>query len=248
MGTSMIVGPQRRDRLEGRRLSLLAAVTLLLGGCVSVTPDGGMGPVAERVSRDISKEAIKVTTEAEAASARQRSASLLARPLSADSAVQVALLSNRGLQAEYNALGISEAAYVEASLPPSPTISFARIAGGGELEIERRLVANVLALITFPPAAASHRSEFEAARYKRCRRDLPPGSRDPPRLLPRCRLAPDRRLSGARAILGRCRRHAVAAARARRARLPSSTRLARPRSMPRSRASLPSARSRPTRA
>ena len=118
MGTSMIVGPQRRDRLEGRRLSLLAAVTLLLGGCVSVTPDGGMGPVAERVSRDISKEAIKVTTEAEAASARLRSASLLARPLSANSAVQVALLSNRGLQADYNALGISEAAYVEASLPP----------------------------------------------------------------------------------------------------------------------------------
>ena len=61
---------------------------------------------------------------------------LLRQPLSADRAVQIALLNNRGLQAAYNALGLAEAAMVQASLPPNPTFSLERIAGGGALEIE----------------------------------------------------------------------------------------------------------------
>ncbi len=35
---------------------------------------------------------------------------------------------------------------VEASLPPSPTFSLQRISGQVEVEIERRIVANILAL------------------------------------------------------------------------------------------------------
>jgi hypothetical protein len=45
--------------------------------------------------------------------------------------VLIALLSNRGLQAAYNDLGISEAQMVEASLPPSPSLAFRDLAGSG---------------------------------------------------------------------------------------------------------------------
>ena len=66
---------------------------------------------------------------ADAVAVRSRVDRLLAKPLTADAAVQVALLNNRGLQAQYNELGVSEAEYVEASLPPSPTVSIERVSG-----------------------------------------------------------------------------------------------------------------------
>jgi hypothetical protein len=73
---------------------------------------------------------------------------LLAKPLTVSSAVQIALINNRGLQAAFNELGISEAQMVEASLPPPPTLSFQRIVGSGGFEIERQIVQNVLALLS----------------------------------------------------------------------------------------------------
>jgi outer membrane protein TolC len=125
-----------------------------------------MGPVARRVNQDLLTETLKVTSAAQGTYVRDRVNTLLAKPLSADTAVQIALLNNRGLQAEYNALGISEAAYVEASLPPNPTVTFERIAAGGDLEIERRLIANILSLLTLPSRSRIAQLEFEAARYR----------------------------------------------------------------------------------
>ena len=58
-------------------------------------------------------------------------------------------------------LGIAEAAMVEASLPPSPTISLQRISGDVEIEIERRIVADILALATLPT-----RSEIAGDRFR----------------------------------------------------------------------------------
>jgi hypothetical protein len=75
---------------------------------------------------------------------------LIRRPLSADAAVQIALLNNRGLQAAYNDLGLAEAAMVEASLPPNPAFSLSRVSTPIELEIERAIVVNILALATLP--------------------------------------------------------------------------------------------------
>ncbi|MCL8383425.1 MULTISPECIES: TolC family protein [Xanthobacter] len=145
---------------------LAIPVALLLAGCVTFTADGGMAPVASQVSGDIGGQVVKITSEEEAASARARVSALLSRPLDARAALQVALLNNRGLQAQYNALGISEAAYVAASLPPNPTFGVERLNGGGELDVERRLVANVLALLTLPARSEIAAAQFEAARQR----------------------------------------------------------------------------------
>ena len=56
---------------------------------------------------------------------------LLGRPLTADTAVQIALLDNKGLQAAYNELALAETDLVQQSLPPNPTFSISRIAGNG---------------------------------------------------------------------------------------------------------------------
>ncbi|MDR4305917.1 TolC family protein [Chelatococcus sambhunathii] len=154
--------------LRSRLLRAAAVVALsgALGACASFTRDGGMSPVASRVSLEIGATSAKIVTPADAAAVRSRVDRLLAKPLTADAAVQVALLNNRGLQAEYNALGVSEAQYVEASLPPSPTVSIERVVGSGDLDVERRLIADLLQLLTLPRRAKIAETEFRAARYK----------------------------------------------------------------------------------
>ena len=140
---------------------MVASAAVLLSGCASFSPDGGMGVVTATVSRDLGKDAAALRTPDEMSAARSTVKRLLSKPLSADAAVQIALLNNRGLQAAYNELAIEEARAVEASLPPNPAISLSRIAGSVEVEVERRIVANVLALATLPV-----RSEIAAARFR----------------------------------------------------------------------------------
>ncbi|MDR4306087.1 TolC family protein [Chelatococcus sambhunathii] len=153
-----------RTRLA--KATLVAAAAATLAACASVSPDGGMAPVVSRVSLELGKDTAKIVTPADAAAVEGRVRALLARPLTADGAVQIALLNNRGLQAEYNALGVSEAAYVEASLPPSPTVSLERVAGSGDLDVERRLIADLLQLLTLPRRARIAETEFRAAQQK----------------------------------------------------------------------------------
>ncbi|GEO16315.1 hypothetical protein [Microvirga aerophila] len=91
---------------------------------------------------------------------------MLNRPLTAGAAVQIALLNNRGLQAAYNELGISEAHYVQASLPPSPRFGFNQLAGDLKVEITRQLVGNVLALATLPARSEIARELLRAAQLR----------------------------------------------------------------------------------
>lgn len=148
------------------RLVLAVILASTLGGCVTFSRDGGMSPVASGVSTAIGKDTVKIASASDAVAVDDRVKVLLGKPLTADSAVQLALLNNRGLQAEYNTLGISEAAFVEASLPPNPVIGVERLATGGELEIERRVIANILALLTLPARSEIAGTQFEAARQR----------------------------------------------------------------------------------
>ena len=70
--------------------------------------------------------------------------------LTVDDAVQVALLNNRGLQASFQELGITEAEVVQASRLPNPGLSFGRLSKGDEREIERGLHFNLARLVAMP--------------------------------------------------------------------------------------------------
>lgn len=149
----------------GRALAFgLASIGLV--GCASFTDDGGMAPIVAEVSGSIGKDAVKIVSPEQAAAARMRVEAYLRKSIDPDTAVQIALLNNRGLQADYNALGISEAAYVAASLPPTPTLSIDRLASGATLEIERKIAGDLLALATLSTRSEIARSQFEAARQK----------------------------------------------------------------------------------
>ena len=142
------------------------AAALMLGACAKFSPDGGMAFVKGEAGGELNKDIVKIRTEHEAAATKARVHGLLRKQLAVESAVQIALLNNRGLQAAYSELGISEAQMVEASLPPSPTISLARIVATGELEIERQILQNVLGLLTLPRRKEIAEAKFQQAKFR----------------------------------------------------------------------------------
>ncbi|MBA4133037.1 copper resistance protein [Methylocystis sp. MitZ-2018] len=157
----------RQDELvRGLRTGFALACAAVLSACAGFSPDGGMSVVADIAGRELDKDAIAIRTPQDATSVRARVEHLLERPLSADSAVQIALLTNRGLQAAYNELGVAEAVLVQASLPPNPSFSFSRIAGPLESALEARIAANILALATLPARAEIAADRFHQAQLR----------------------------------------------------------------------------------
>jgi len=140
-----------------------AAGALLLSACASFSPDGGMSVTAGIAQRDLHKDVAAIRNEDDAAAVRARVAQLLKRPLTAEAAVQIALLNNRGLQAAYNELGIAEAERVRQSLPPNPSVDITRIAGAGETEFDGQIVASILALATLPARSQIATDRFRQA-------------------------------------------------------------------------------------
>jgi outer membrane protein TolC len=138
----------------------------LLAGCKSLTPDAGFSAVEQAVQERTGAQAKWLRSEDEASSARARVKELLAKPLSAEAAVQVALLNNPGLQATYAEVGIAEADLVQASRWRGPTFSFARLRRGDEIEYERSLFFDVLGLLTIPLSVRGEEARLEAARSR----------------------------------------------------------------------------------
>lgn len=138
----------------------------LLAGCVSFTEDGGFGPVKEAVKARTGQEAVWARTLDETQTVRNRVSELLAKPLTAESAVQVALLNSPALQASYAELGIAEADLVHASRWSGPVFSFGRLRRGDETEYERSVFFNVLGLITIPLATKAEEKRFETAKAR----------------------------------------------------------------------------------
>ena len=150
------------------RASHVAALlsALALSGCATFSPDNGMSVVAGVAGTTIKKDVVAVRNDEQAGSAKDATQRLLRHPLTVDTAVQVALLNNKGLQASYNELALAEADMVEQSLPPNPTFSISRIAGGGTVEIERQVVGDILALATLPFRSEIARQRFQQAQLR----------------------------------------------------------------------------------
>lgn len=146
--------------------SLLVLGALGLSGCAAFSPDGGMTAVSELTSQTIRKDVAFVRTAEGASAVDARVHQLLSRTLSAETAVQVALLNNKGLQAAYNELALAETDLVEQSLPPNPVFSVSRISGDGASEIERQVVGDILALATLPFRSDIARERFRQAQLR----------------------------------------------------------------------------------
>src|SRR3954463_16154665 len=146
--------------------SLLVLASLGLSGCAAFSPDSGMNAVSELTSQTINQDVAFVRTAGGAGAVAARVRQLLSRTLSVETAVQIALLNNKGLQAAYNELALAETDLVEQSLPPNPVFSASRISGNGASEIERQIVGDILALATLPFRSEIARERFHQAQLR----------------------------------------------------------------------------------
>lgn len=139
------------------------ALALALAGCAQFSADGGFDTVAPLVQQRTGQSPALLREPAQADAARERVAELLAQPLSAEAAMQIALLNDPALQARYAALGIAEAEFVRAGRLAGPTLGLGRLAGGGAVELDRSLVFDLLGLLAMPSRRQAARQRFEQA-------------------------------------------------------------------------------------
>ncbi len=149
------------------RMCFVLAATAL-AGCASVPQDADFTGVEQMVSARLTQKVYWFQGGPEDAAVEQALQDLLAEPLTMQASVQVALLGNRRLQAEYEELGIAQADLVQAGLLSNPTL-FARVRfphDGGRTNNEFGLVQNFLDLLLLPARQRLAAAEFERAKLR----------------------------------------------------------------------------------
>lgn len=146
-----------------------ASVSVYLGMGCSVPPKGGFEEVSKVVAERISKRVHWYQGTPEDAEVADAVRELLADELTADEAVQVALLNNRSLQAVYEELGIAQAELVQAGLLRNPIFSghagFPRQSPArAELDLEVGL--DFLNILLVPSRKKLARIEFERTKAR----------------------------------------------------------------------------------
>jgi len=164
--TQRAAGAASRHPRAILRLTLAATAALALAGCASFSADGGMSRVSQLTQERTGHPVVLQRDQQDADAARSRVAELLKTPLTADAAVEVALLNNRGLQQQLGNVGVSEADLVQAGRLRNPVVSLGRLAGGGALEIERSVMFDVLGLLTLPSRSRIAESRFDQAQMQ----------------------------------------------------------------------------------
>ena len=134
---------------DGDRMKYFAAIAVLaIAGCTTFSSDGGLSTSANLIRTRTGADVSVAKNDDDLAAIHEAVKKLLAMaPLSEDAAIQIALINNRGLQANYNELGVVEADLVQAGRPGNPGFSFNHTSGGGQTVIDRTLTFNLINLI-----------------------------------------------------------------------------------------------------
>ncbi len=141
----------------------LIAVAIALAGCASLSPDGGAADINALTFGKTAGVAAQAAL-ADTAATREAVEKLLNAPISAESAVRIALLNNPGLHASLATLGISDADRVQAGSLPNPHFSIGRFAEHDSIEIERALKFNIIGLLSLPWRAKWQNQQHELAK------------------------------------------------------------------------------------
>ncbi|MFC3457781.1 TolC family protein [Massilia haematophila] len=150
--------------LPALRRGAIGSAVLALAGCAGFSGDGGLDAVSVMTGERVGQQVRLQRATAPAPAVQAELDELLRQPLSADSAVRVALLNNRGLHAALLDLGVAEADLVQAGRMANPSLGFSRMSGGGETEIERSVMFDLVGLLTIPLRRDIEARRFEGAK------------------------------------------------------------------------------------
>ncbi|WP_295754497.1 TolC family protein [Undibacterium sp.] len=149
-----------------KRVAMLL-LPLILGGCASFSADGGFGSVEQFAKQRVGKDLTWQRSENDMDTATKHVKELLSSTLSVDDAVQIALLNNRGLQASFYELGISESDFVQAGRLTNPGFTFSRLRQANETEIGRNIQFNIARLLMMP-----YTRKMELRRFEQTKREV----------------------------------------------------------------------------
>src|SRR5712691_10666486 len=155
---------EEESRLMNLQKLLVFITIFAIAGCAQVDPTPAFRDLANTVQARTGKRVQWNRGSAEDAEAQTAVASLLRRPLTANSAVQVALLNNHNLQATYEELGVAQADLVEAGLLKNPILTFERRFPGQALEVD--LLKEFIDLFLLPMRKRIAAAQFEAAKLR----------------------------------------------------------------------------------
>lgn len=143
------------------RIVIVGMTALVLTGCATFSKDGGLDTVSTLTQERTGQSVQRAKSDSDRAAIEAAVAELSGQPLTADAAVRIALMNNKGLQASLEELGIAEADLVQAGRMRNPGFSFNRIREGHDLEIERSIMFDLAGLLTIPI-----RRDIEARRFE----------------------------------------------------------------------------------
>jgi outer membrane protein, heavy metal efflux system len=147
------------------RRAALIVVAFAAQACVA--HDAGYQDVRQLVAERAAKDVRWKYVEGEGA-ADKRVRELMAKPLTADSAVQVALLQNSSLQASFEDLGIARADLVSAYRIPNPTVEVAlhKHPSSAHADIDVFVTEEISRLFFLPMRAGAAKAELDAAKLE----------------------------------------------------------------------------------
>ncbi len=148
------------------RLAAVSAAVLLLAGCASVGIDEAIDDTNASAAAFTQGKLELSRTPAQREARAALSESLLAKPLTADDAVQLALANSPAMQALIAERWSALAAANQASRLPNPVFNFERVRSGGELEIGRLLTKGLVDLILLPQRLSISRSQAAQAKVQ----------------------------------------------------------------------------------
>ena len=130
----------------------LLVIALVMNACAQIDPQPGFEETRISVNQRIGQEIHWKHGGEEDAPIREKVHALLGKPLTADTAVQIALLNNPGLQATFEGLGVAQANFVQAGLLHNPVLEAVSRSPreGGSANLEFGLSFDFLRLLTLP--------------------------------------------------------------------------------------------------
>lgn len=149
-----------------RALTACVAVTTMLTGCASFSPDSGFDSVKQLTRASIAQQPSWSRTTEDQAAAQTRVNALLSEPLTIESAVQLALINNPQLQSDLYNLLLAESNKVQASLIANPSFAMLYARHAGDYTIERSLTLNILSLLFRQKRMTIAESQFEASKQR----------------------------------------------------------------------------------
>lgn len=145
------------------KLAAVATILASLTAC-AINPSNPINSVQAEIASINPTPLQRVENDEQQQQIQQRVQGLLLQALTLDTAVEIAVLNNKSVQAELFALGVSVSQLQQASQLPNPAIMLTRNVSDGDYSTELEFGFNILSLLTLPKVRELETNLFEQSR------------------------------------------------------------------------------------